>query len=89
VEITDIRIRKVEDAGKLKAIASITIAGEFAVHDIKVVEGQSGLFMSMPSRKMPGGDYKDIAHPILSSTRNRIQELVLEKYRTALGEEGL
>lgn len=89
MDITDIRIRKVADAGKLKAIASITIAGEFAVHDIKVVEGQSGLFMSMPSRKMPGGDYKDIAHPILSSTRNRIQELVLEKYRSISGEEGL
>ncbi len=80
MEITDVRIRKVEKEGKLKAVVSITIEGEFVVHDIKVIEGEKGLFIAMPSRKAADGEYRDIAHPISSTTREQIQNLILTKY---------
>ncbi len=81
MQITDVRIRRVEKTGKMKAVVSITIDGEFVVHDIKVIEGEKGLFIAMPSRKAVDGEYRDIAHPINSDTRDRIQDLILEKYR--------
>ncbi len=84
MQITDIRIRKIEKEGKMKAVVSITIDDEFVVHDIKVIEGEKGLFIAMPSRKATDGEYKDIAHPIKSSTREKIQEMILEKYRTEI-----
>ena len=80
MQITDIRIRKVEKEGKMKAVVSITIDNEFVVHDIKVIEGEKGLFIAMPSRKAADGEYRDIAHPINSDTRNMIQTLILEQY---------
>ena len=87
MQITDVRVRKVAKEGKLKAIVSITMDDEFVVHDIKVVEGEKGLFIAMPSKKMVDGEYRDIAHPINSGTRDRIQALILEKYEEALQDE--
>ena len=81
MQITDVRIRRVEKEGKMKAVVSITIDGEFVVHDIKVIEGEKGLFIAMPSRKAADGEYRDIAHPINSETREQIQKLILEKYQ--------
>lgn len=87
MNITDIRIRKIEKEGKMKAVASITIDDEFVVHDIKVIEGDKGLFIAMPSRKTSDGEYKDIAHPIQSETRAKLQDLILMKYKKEiLGE---
>ncbi|MCR5586418.1 MAG: septation regulator SpoVG [Lachnospiraceae bacterium] len=80
MEITDIRVRTIAKSGRMKAVVSITIDNEFVVHDIKVIEGDKGLFIAMPSRKSLDGEYRDIAHPINSDTRNRIQEMVLAKY---------
>ena len=80
MQITDVRIRKVAKEGKMKAVVSITIDNEFVVHDIKVIEGAKGLFIAMPSRKAADGEYRDIAHPINSDTRNMIQTLILEQY---------
>ena len=80
MQITDVRIRKVAKEGKMKAVVSITIDNEFVVHDIKVIEGEKGLFIAMPSRKAADGEYRDIAHPINSATRNMIQTLILEQY---------
>lgn len=86
LDITDVRVRKITKEGKLKAVASITIDGEFVVHDIKVIEGDKGLFIAMPSRKGADGEYKDIAHPINSDTRERLQEIILKGYEEALQE---
>lgn len=80
MQITDVRIRKVEKEGKMKAVVSITIDEEFVIHDIKVIEGEKGLFIAMPSRKAADGEYRDIAHPINSGTRERIQEIILNTY---------
>ena len=80
MQITDVRNRKVAKEGKMKAVVSITIDNEFVVHDIKVIEGEKGLFIAMPSRKAADGEYRDIAHPINSDTRNMIQTLILEQY---------
>lgn len=80
MQITDVRIRKVEKEGKMKAVVSITIDEEFVIHDIKVIEGDKRLFIAMPSRKAADGEYRDIAHPINSETREKIQNLILEKY---------
>mgnify|MGYP000039092448 FL=1 len=80
MQITDVRIRKVAKEGKMKAVVSITIDNEFVVHDIKVIEGEKGLFIAMPSKKAMDGEYRDIAHPINSDTRNMIQTLILEQY---------
>lgn len=87
MQITDVRIRKVEKEGKMKAVVSITIDEEFVVHDIKIIEGEKGLFIAMPSRKAADGEYRDIAHPINSDTRERIQTLILEKYQETLAVE--
>lgn len=86
MQITDVRIRKVTKESKMKAVVSITFDNEFVVHDIKVIEGEKGLFIAMPSRKATDGEYKDIAHPINSETRDRIQKMILEKYEAALLE---
>ena len=83
MQITDVRVRKVEKEGKMKAVVSITIDDEFVVHDIKVIEGDRGLFIAMPSRKASDGEYRDIAHPINSDTRQKIQQLILKKYEEA------
>lgn len=88
MQITDVRIRRVEKEGKMKAVVSITIENEFVVHDIKVIEGEKGLFIAMPSRKASDGEYRDIAHPINSSTREQLQKLILEKYQEEV-EKGL
>lgn len=87
MQITDVRVRKVEKEGKMKAVVSITIDEEFVVHDIKVIEGEKGLFIAMPSRKATDGEYRDIAHPINSDTRNRIQQIILDKYEAELAAE--
>lgn len=86
MNITDIRVRKVAKEGKMKAVVSITIDDEFVVHDIKVIEGEKGLFIAMPSRKAADGEYRDIAHPINSTTRDRIQTLILDKYQEVMNE---
>lgn len=87
MQITDVRIRKVEKEGKMKAVVSITIDEEFVVHDIKVIEGDKGLFIAMPSRKAADGEYRDIAHPINSDTRERIRTLILQKYQETMAAE--
>ena len=87
MNITDVRVRKVAKEGKMKAVVSITIDEEFVVHDIKVIEGEKGLFIAMPSRKATDGEYRDIAHPINSRTRDMIQTLILEKYQEMLEAE--
>ena len=87
MEITDVRIRKIATEGKMKAIVSITFDNEFVVHDIKVIEGQSGLFIAMPSRKTPDGEFKDIAHPINTQTREKIQTAILGEYEKVKSEE--
>mgnify|MGYP000664302731 FL=1 len=87
MQITDVRIRRVEKEGKMKAVVSITIDEEFVVHDIKIIEGEKGLFIAMPSRKAADGEYRDSAHPINSGTRERIQKLILEKYEETLAAE--
>ncbi len=83
MQITDVRVRKVAKEGKMRAVVSITIDDEFVVHDIKIIEGEKGLFIAMPSRKASDGEYRDIAHPINSETRDRIQNLILERYKEA------
>ena len=87
MQITDVRIRKIAKEGKMKAIVSITLDGEFVGHDIKVIEGEKGLFIAMPSRRAGDGEYRDIAHPINSETREMIQNIILEKYETVLEED--
>lgn len=80
MEISDIRIRKLDAEGKVRAIASFTIDGVFAVHEIKIIEGERGLFVAMPSKKSTDGEYRDIVHPINGETREKIQKLILEAY---------
>ena len=89
MKITDVRVRKITKEGKMKAIVSITIDNEFVVHDIKVIEGEKGLFIAMPSKKANDGEYRDIAHPINSSTRERIQSIILEEYEKTLLEDAV
>ena len=86
MKITDVRVRKMTREGKMRAIVSITIDDEFVIHDIKVIEGDKGLFIAMPSKEATDGEYRDIAHPINSSTRERIQSIILERYNQALSE---
>lgn len=83
MNITDVRIRKISAEGKMKAIVSVTFENQFVVHDIKVIEGQNGLFIAMPSRKTPDGEFKDIAHPIDTQTREQIQKAILDEYEKA------
>lgn len=86
MKITDVRVRKITKEGKMKAIVSITLDDEFVVHDIKVIEGEKGLFIAMPSKKASDGEYRDIAHPINSSTRELIQKIILDNYERAVNE---
>lgn len=86
MNITDVRIRKISDEGKMKAVVSITFDDEFVVHDIKVIEGQNGLFIAMPSRKVGEGDFRDIAHPLVSDTRNKIRDAIFAEYEKVLAE---
>jgi len=86
MKITDVRVRKITKEGKMRAIVSITIDEEFVIHDIKVIEGDKGLFIAMPSKKATDGEYRDIAHPINSGTRDKIQKIILESYEKALDE---
>jgi len=87
MKITDVRVRKINSEGKMKAIVSVTFEDCFVVHDIKIIEGQNGLFIAMPSRKMPDGEFKDIAHPINSETRNLVAEAVFKAYEEKRTEE--
>jgi stage V sporulation protein G len=82
--VTDVRVRKILTEGKMKAIVSVTLDDMFVIHDVKVVEGQNGLFVAMPSRKTPDGEFRDIAHPITSSAREVIQNAVLQAYEAAI-----
>ena len=87
VNITDVRIRKINQEGKMKAIVSVTFDDAFVVHDVKIVEGQNGLFVAMPSRRTPEGEFRDIAHPINSEARQKIQSIILEKYESTVNSE--
>ena len=89
MDITDVRVRKVSEEGKMKAVVSVTFDDEFVVHDIKIIEGQNGLFIAMPSRKMGEGDFRDIAHPLISETRNRIRDAIFTEYEKVLDEKQL
>src|SRR5699024_1957033 len=86
MEVTDVRLRRVNTEGRMRAIASITFDQEFVVHDIRVIDGNNGLFVAMPSKRTPDGEFRDIAHPINSNMRAKIQDDVLEEYHRA-GEE--
>lgn len=88
MQITDIRIRRIAKEGKMKAVVSITFDNAFVVHDIKIIEGEKGLFIAMPSRKAADGEYRDIAHPINSETRDIVQSMVLKKYEELMDEVG-
>ena len=85
--ITDVRVRKIAKEGKMKAIVSMTLDDTFVVHDIKVIEGEKGLFIAMPSRKTIDGEYRDIAHPINSETRQQMQDIILREYEKAIPVE--
>ena len=87
MQVTDVRIRKFTKEGKMKAIVSITLDDEFVIHDIKIIEGEKGMFIAMPSRRAGDGEYRDIAHPINSDTREKVQKMILDKYETILAEE--
>lgn len=86
MQVTDIRIRRIAKEGKMKAIVSVTLDDAFVVHDIKVIEGEKGLFIAMPSRRASDGEFRDIAHPINTETREHLQELIFEKYKESLKE---
>ena len=86
MQVTDVRVRRVEKEGKMKAIVSITLDNEFVIHDIKVIEGEKGLFIAMPSKKAADGEYRDIANRINSRTRERIQTMILDAYERSLSE---
>ena len=87
MKITDVRVRKITDEGKMKCIVSLTFDNLFVVHDIKVIEGHNGLFIAMPSRKTPNGEFKDIAQPINAETREKVQNAILEAYDAPETEE--
>ena len=84
MNVTDVKVRRVNPEGRMKAVVSITFDGEFVVHDVRVVEGPNGLFVAMPSRKTPEGEYRDIAHPISATAREVIQRAVLKAYQAAI-----
>ena len=87
MQVTDVRVRKLTKEGKMRAVVSVTFDNEFVVHDIKIIEGEKGLFIAMPSKKATDGEYRDIAHPINSGTRDKLQQIILEKYEESLTEE--
>lgn len=87
MKITDVRLRKISEEGKMKAIVSVTFDDAFVVHDIKIIEGQNGLFIAMPSRKMADGEFRDIAHPINAETRQKIQDAIFVEYEKSLATE--
>ena len=89
MNITDVRIRKINDESKMKAVVSITFDDEFVVHDIKIIDGQNGLFIAMPSRKMGEGDFRDIAHPLVSETRNKIRDAIFAEYDKVLAQKAV
>jgi len=80
VKVTDVRIRKMNEEGRMKAIVSITLDDQFVVHDVRVIEGNTGLFVAMPSKRTPSGEFKDIAHPINSEARQHIEKEVIDSY---------
>lgn len=84
MNITDVRVRRITKEGRLRAIVAITIDGEFVVHDIKVIEGDEHLYIAMPSRQSPDGVFRDIAHPINAEVREKIQNIVIEKYKEVI-----
>ena len=84
MNITDVRIRRMTKEGNMKAVASVTFDNEFVIHDIKIIEGEKGLFIAMPSRKTPEGEYRDIAHPISQEARENLQKEILEAYEKML-----
>ena len=86
MQVTDIRVRKVNSEGKMKAVVSVTFDEVFVVHDIKIIEGKEKLFIAMPSRRTKEGDFKDIAHPINTAMRDELQEMILAKYDEVLSE---
>lgn len=86
MEITDVRVRKICDDDKMKAIVSITIDNEFAVHDIKIIDGNNGLFIAMPSRRLEKGEYRDIAHPLNSETREKVRDAIFKEYNRVITE---
>ena len=86
MQITDIKVRKINAEGRMKAVVSVTFDDAFVVHDIKVIEGSEKLFIAMPSRKTPDGEFKDIAHPINAEMREILQAKILEKYEESLAE---
>ena len=86
MEITDVRLRKIETEGKLRAYVSITFDDSFVVHDLRVIDGTKGMFVAMPSKRLPNGDHKDIAHPINTEIREKIQNAVLDVYSRELEE---
>jgi len=87
MEVTDVRLRRVNTEGKMRAIASITFDDEFVVHDVRVIDGNNGLFVAMPSKRTSDGEFRDIAHPINSQTREKIQVAVLEAYEAREADE--
>ena len=87
MKITDVRVRKVTEEGKMRAIISVTFDEEFVVHDIKIIEGLNGLFIAMPSRKMADGEFRDIAHPINAATRKKIQDAIFLEYEKSISTE--
>ena len=87
MQITDVRLRKVNSENRMKAVASVTFDNEFVIHDIKVIESQNGLFIAMPSKKTPTGELKDIAHPINQETREKIEKAIFDEYNSVEAEE--
>lgn len=89
MRITDVRVRRITQSGKMKAVVSITLYNEFVVHDIKVIDGEKGLFIAMPSRKSADGEYRDIAHPINADMRKLVEDTILQTYRECLEQENV
>ncbi len=81
MKITDVRVRRIAQSGKMRAVVSITLDSEFVVHDIKVIEGEKGLFIAMPSKRTAEGEYRDVAHPINAQTRKLVEDAILTKYQ--------